>query len=403
MILTVLALASGCGSGVPGAPAAGEIDVRGFDVGKYSVIPLEYRGEYAHKQFKGNELAAMRLAGNIPTGTEIDPSLKYGRGADGITSALNVSMILADVAKPIIAKSGMMFGFSTSAADTDGTAKGDYTDQIDVNHKGGANSARTTSVSLMVIQYPDTKSAASTAVEIEAADFAVAADANEAVTLEKYPEAKGHWRPGIPTLGMTLSHGNYLINVFVQKPDPELSELKKLAQQALSVQLPMLDGLPPLTRREVVRQDYDPQGMFRRVLHPDNAPSPWADGEYVVTARGFLHYVAEPELWKSMIDPAGVDAVATAKDGGVLLRASDAAAATALRKSIAATKKAESAAPHGVPDVSCGEIAKPARSERFMCVVNYKRYVGYLTSSQLTDAQQRAAAQYALLANAEWM
>ncbi|WP_067818982.1 DUF7373 family lipoprotein [Nocardia inohanensis] len=400
--LTAVAGATACGPSVSGSPAAGEPDIRRFDVGQYSVLPLDYRAQYSHKVYQGKELGAMRLAGFVATGAEIDPNLKYGREGYGITTAENVGNVLAAVDTPIINGSNMMFGFSMAAADTDPGTR-DKTVQREANRTDGSNSAKTTSVNIVVLQFPDAESAAKIAADIEAADFAVAADANQAVTLEKYPEAKGHWRPGIPSLGVTLAHGNYLINVFIQKPSPELAELKALAQQAVSVQLPLLDQLPPLTARDMVRQDYDSQGMFRRTLHPKDSPDPAVNTEWVFTARGFLHQVTEQDRWRAMLDPSGVDFVSQAKGGALLLRARDAGAAASLTTAITGSFKNKASAPQGVPDVICEEAADPKTTERFRCVVRYSRYVALVASNQLTDAHQRAAAQYALLANAEWM
>ncbi|UGT39649.1 hypothetical protein LTV02_26790 [Nocardia yamanashiensis] len=403
LALATVTLATACGPTVSGTPGAAEPDARTFDVGRYSTIPLDYRAQYFHKVYKGNELAAMRLAGFVANGTEVDPSLKFGRAAVGITSARNAGNILAAVDTPILENSNMMFGFSMSAADTDPSTARDQTVQREVNRSDGGNPGQTTSVNIAVIQFPDAGSAAKTATEIEAADFAVAAEANQPVTLEKYPEAKGHWRPGIPTMGVTLSHGDYLINVFVQKPSAEEAGLKSLAQQALSVQLPMLDQLPPLTPRDVVRLDYDPQGMFRRTLQLTGSPEPSVKSEWVMSARGFLHGVTSQDKWRAIIEPSGVDLVSETKNGALLLRARDAAAAATLSGAITGGFKNKASTPQGVPDVICEEAADSQAAERFRCVIRYSRYVAMVVSNQLTDVHQRAAAQYALLANAEWM
>ncbi|MFD9804756.1 hypothetical protein, partial [Streptomyces sp. NPDC059071] len=39
----------------------------------------------------------------------------------------------------------------------------------------------------------------------------------------------------------------------------------------------------------------------------------------------------------------------------------------------------------------------------YVCTLHYDRYVAQVASPQLTDVQQRAAAQYALLANSRYM
>jgi hypothetical protein len=60
-------------------------------------------------------------------------------------------------------------------------------------------------------------------------------------------------------------------------------------------------------------------------------------------------------------------------------------------------------APKGVPDSKCAQLPTSFDVSKFTCAVRYRQYVGLVWSSQLGDTQQRAVAQYALLANSQWM
>lgn len=93
-----------------------------------------------------------------------------------------------------------------------------------------------------------------------------------------------------------------------------------------------------------------------------------------------------------------------------MLRARDSKAAASLWSEINAMTPGSVDKPADVPDVACTEKQHPKppgyssawdASDRFMCTLRYDRYVARVASSQLTDAHQRAAAQYALLANSQ--
>ena len=55
--------------------------------------------------------------------------------------------------------------------------------------------------------------------------------------------------------------------------------------------------------------------------------------------------------------------------------------------------------PPNLTGATCVENKQLAAKKRFSCILAYKQYVGIVSSEQLLDAQQRAAAQYAVFAN----
>lgn len=405
LLALTAALLSGCGT-VDGTAVAGEIDIRKLDIGSYPTDPLDYRAEYHHDEAWAPDLAVMRLSDHVANGWEIDPSLKFGRKTKAITYADVVSYVLGAADVPVVQRNNMLFGFSMSAAST-GPDTHDFSLQSDVNeYEDNKTSSGTVAVNLTVLQFPDADQARTAATELEAADFGVAAQANAPVAIDGFPDAKAHWRPGIPTLGAVVAHGDYVVNVFVKRPDADLAALQLLAHKAFATQLPMLDQLPPLSARDVLHLDYDPQLMFRRTLHPDDYAYAVYDTEYVLTPRGFLHKAADTEIWRHVFDIGGIDSVATVTKGGMLLRARDDTAAKAVVADFRGRAAKIVDAPPGVPDAYCNEYPTTATSDangRFGCMVRYDRYVGRVFSAQLQDAQQRAAAQYALLTKSKWM
>ncbi|MFE3222543.1 hypothetical protein [Nocardia sp. NPDC059228] len=409
------AVLAACGT-VAGKPEAGEFDIRKLSVGKYPTDPLDVRASFTHSPFNGRELATARLADAVVTGPDVDPSFTHGVLSISLQISVGLQSVLSLSAKPVVERNDMMFGYAASASTKEISEASDAVGPLVFSPFGGKKpDPDATSFNATVFQFSDQQRAAAAAEQMEAADFDVAADQNQRVAVDKYPDAKSHWRPGIPSMGTTMAHGQYVISVFVQQPQPEIAGLKNLTQKVLDAQLRLLDQTPPLSARDVLRLDYDPQGMLRRTLHPGNTPRPAADTEVTRTPRGFLHNVDDQAKWKSLLGDNGVDSTATARDGALLLRARDATAATALWSGITSAATTPADKPTDVPGTACTETNKPAKphrieqeeawdnSDRFVCTLHYGRYVAQVAGTQLSDVTQRAAAQYALLVNSQYM
>ncbi|MET9488662.1 hypothetical protein [Nocardia sp. NPDC006630] len=411
-VLTSAALVS-CGSSTDGTAIAGEVDVRKFAVGTYPTIPADLRGSYRHEALSGTQLAVARLADAVATGPDVDPSFAHGVMQWSITTLGSVSSVLANATEPVAERNNVMFGYSASASTRPLPDTGDPS-ASGIFHPfgGGHTDPDATSFNITVLQFPSAQEAESAATQMEAADFDVAADLNTHISLDKYPSAKAHWRQGIPSMAATLAHGQYVVNVFVQLPKPELAGLKNLIEKVYAAQVPLLDQTPPLSAREVLFLDYDPYGMVRRTLHPDKLLRPNADTEATRTPRGYLHYVDDQIAWKRLLDDNRVDRISTTQKGALLLRTPDTKSATALWAGINGLTTGTADRPANVPDVACAENPKPKRDsydnywdepDRFICTVRYDRYVARVAGAQLADVHQRAAAQYALLANSQYL
>ncbi|MFC3964599.1 DUF7373 family lipoprotein [Nocardia jiangsuensis] len=386
-VLGVLALAAtGCGTR-SGQPTAAEIDVRTLDVGSYSTAPLEFRYDYKHTLLDGTRLAVMRLADNMVLGAEIDATLHYLRGSGPILSTTDAKKVLADVNGEVVERNRMLFGWALTVTDRE-------PDRED---------PEATKVTVSVMQFPDGATAERTARELEQTDFAVAPDLNQNVSIPNTPDAHAHWRPGIPTLGATVAQGSYVINVLAEIPKPSLPQLTNLVRMAFDNQRRLLAALPPLTREDILRLEYDPDRMFSRTLNPgaDGAPSPFTQARY--NSRGALAHVTEQYDRRKVFEAAGVDRLVTSGSTGatLLFRTRDPAAALDLAGAVLGQKYTGTAdTPEAVPNVRCGSKATDAGPGlRYRCMVPYGRYVAAVESDQVIDLHQRAAAQYAILAN----
>ncbi|MCM6776137.1 hypothetical protein NDR87_19420 [Nocardia sp. CDC159] len=392
--LAVGATIAGCGSQTSGTATAGEIDVRTLDVGKYPTDPLDLRYTYENGMLDGRKLAVMRLADHVASGPQLDSRFAYGTGAIPILTADDAIRLLADVNGPVVTRNGMMFGFAAGTTDQKPTEEG----------KAPPNSSFTT---VVVLQFPDEQAASRAAAEIAETDFAVAADRNQRVELPKFPQAHTHWRPTVATIGSTIARGNYVVNLYLGLPSPDGKALADLAEQIYAVQLPLLDALPPLNREGILRMPYDPDAMLLRTLNPEGTGAPDFQDQAAFTDRGFLHQVGPQQWWRSALTDTGVDRVSVSRHHGpgsvaVVYRARDDAAANQLRdKLFENSYTAPADAPRTVPNARCGEEKSSTswKTKRYRCAVSYRRHAATVTADQLADVHQRAAAQYALLAN----
>ncbi|MFD3507589.1 hypothetical protein [Nocardia sp. NPDC058666] len=391
-VAAVATMAVTCGLAVRAAPVsgtalAGEVDVRRFDVGSYPVEPLEYRANYAHSLEHGTELAIMRLAGHIVQGYEVDEALAFGTGYAPVAEPREYRRQHAQADfQEVLRRNQLAYGIVSSVSATEGT---------DMDSKRGEPG-----FAISVFQFPDAAMASAAAAEFEAIDFGVAADVNTRVQLAGHPSARSHWRPEVRTLGTRLSHGSYMISLTVSTSSPELAALTTLATRVLDKQLPLLDSLPPLSRREIYRLGDDPFDLLRRTLKLDPSRYPQfprraAAFEAVVDGRGAILFQVEQAEQGRLFGEVGVDRAAFV-DGTILLRARDPAAAHTLQHRLAEGKPDVVAGPDGVPDTICRTFDD---RRRYTCNLRYDRYVATVFSDQIADVRQRAAAQYALLAN----
>ncbi|WP_225732327.1 MULTISPECIES: hypothetical protein [unclassified Nocardia] len=376
--IAVAAVLTGCGSQVSGVPHAGEIDVRKLDVGAYDTDPLDVRYTYDNYYGGGEQLAMVRLADHIASSLDIDPRLKYGAG---------VSPMLPDGLDPAILpaanwaaakQNNVLFGFGVSGAD----AKADAT---------GA-------VTIFVLQFQDEAAAARTASEFE--DTATT-DRVQPLTLPKYPATRAH--SDDQSIGSTMAHGKYLISVAISVPNTDRAGLVRLAEQAYTAQIPLLDSLPALSREDVLRLPSDPDDILRRTFNPDALGDPYAGNQATYGALGFTNvFGIDRAHWRQVLADTGTDRIGLS-DGSLLFRTrDDAAAHTLLPEPLSEVYTRPVDPPPGIPDGRCGEHTSETDSrKRFRCTVEYRRYVASVDSNQIADVYQRAAAAYAVLANSQ--
>lgn len=415
-LLTAIAVTAltvaGCRPSIGGTPVAGEADIRQFDVGKYSTEPLDSYYEYSHSLRSGTSLAAIRLANHVATGLDIEQKLRYGTGVQEIVKPADVKSVLSEAGVPIAERNNVMFGFASGSSDT----------KPEPQQSVPPNSTLTT---IAVMQFPDSDAARLAAAEFEQADFSMASDLNQSVQLPKYPLAHSHWRPGIPSIGSTIAHGSYVVTTFVSTSKPSLPDLTDLTEKVYAAQLPMLDSLPPLSAEDVLRLDNDPDGVIRQVINPMKLGVPSMGSLATYELQGFLHWQTDRSDAKQLYSEVHAERFAFSGaysswttsygqgvaqafgkgitpllEGAILTRTRDAESAGTLWSKVLDAEDAN-AAPPNVPDTKCAEVPSTGALKNITCAVRYHQFVGLVWGTQLLDAQQRAAAQYAILANSQ--
>ncbi|MFI9506400.1 hypothetical protein [Nocardia sp. NPDC052566] len=387
-----------CGSTVSGTSQPAELDIRKLDVGNYPTVPLNaHDDDYRPAFYKMHEVAATRLTDYVTSAYDIDPRMKYG----GLATTLSAGVLPWELGPesimvPVAKQNKMLFGFKVAGGDKSFSINGYQPwPAKPEQHKNS------TTVATTVMQFPDADRAQQAAAQFYDADFGALQEVNQPATLTKYPQVKAHSQPGSPFLRTFLAHGPYVVSFLISTPSGDMSGLTSLAQQAYDTQLPMLDKLKPLTEEEVLLLPWDPDHLLTRTLNPHNYEGPYNGNDRgLFGPQGMLAFVNNREFTKKQFTAMKADKFASL-EGTLVAHVPDAATAkkTVAERITLTQIKQPAEAPPNVPDSACVENQPEPRVKRFTCVVAYREYVGFVTSDQLPDTHQRAAAQYSLFAN----
>ncbi|MFC3964601.1 DUF7373 family lipoprotein [Nocardia jiangsuensis] len=385
--MTVAGLLAGCS--IPGAPVAGEPDVRKLEVGKYEVDRHSYDVSPAGH---GAVLEGIRMADAVVPSIDIDPSLSHGRTSSVLTTVDDTIGLLADVSRPVLENRKFLTGYVAAGADR-ADPKGETLPVSDA-----------TAVTTVVLRFPDQGAAAAAAKELEDADINVAPE-NQKLSSTKFSDAYLHWRPGVPSVGAFLAHGEFVISLYVQRPKADSADLVSWVDKALTAEVPVLDSFRPTPTAEFDDLPVDPEGMLARVVvesRADRTPDPQ---RFAVYGPGRMLQAADDQAARQqLIQETGLDSSAVV-DNTLLHRLRDTDAARTFMTGLIDSAGAEYdpiGAPNDVPGAKCLRLNAAGDRETeyaFSCFVTYKRYVAVVSSDLEPDVRQKVAAQYALLAN----
>ncbi|MFI6870124.1 hypothetical protein [Nocardia sp. NPDC050406] len=383
------ALLAACGS-VSGTPVAGEIDVRELEVGTYLT------DKYTYKLTTGTSgalLEGFRMSEAVAPTVAVDPSLIFGRGGRATVDAADATESgLAAVSEPVLLRNNLLTAFTASGSDK-------------IELPGQPDPVGATTVTTMLLRFADAKTAKTAARELEDADFGVAPDQNRKLSLSQYPDAYIHWRPGIATIGAFLPHEEFVVSLFIERPTAEEKDLLEWVRKSLAAQVPVLDKFEPTPQSGFSNLKVDPDGLLARVAVRDRdefAPDPREFNVYGATK--LVHDANNQSNVRKAVQDSGAQAAAQA-DTGAAIRTRDEAGAKLLLDALVADESDHYetlTAPKDVPGARCVRLngqGDPSSEYKNRCYVNYKSYVGVVSSDDEADVRQKIAAQYALFAN----
>ncbi|MGW5384826.1 DUF7373 family lipoprotein [Nocardia sp. NPDC003963] len=388
VVALVAAVLSGCGA-LAGTAVPGEIDVRTLAVGDFPVDKFSYPSD---ADDNGRLLEGIRMSEAVVTSSQVDPSLKYGRGSKVLPDPATAIDFLANVSEPVLKNRKLVVGYAASGADRD-DPEGQTRPESDA-----------TAITVVALRFPDTTAAGKAAEELEAADIGVSRD-NRRLKSEEHPDALVHWRPGIANIGAFMAHDEFVISLFVQRPKADSADLVSWVDKTLTAQIAQLDRFRPTPSADIADLQVDPENMLSRVVVADRKGQVPDPDTFAVYGRNYLIDSADDQPARArLLDESGFESAAYA-DGSSVARVRDPAGAPILVDGfIESTGAAYDPHPAvaGVPGAKCLQLnadGDPQHQYRFRCFVPYKRYVGVVSSDNETEVEQKTAAQYALLAN----
>ncbi len=404
--LGLVVVLAACGSSEPGAATSAEIDVRTLDIGGFAVDPLDIHEDNPPGLTDTPQIGGLRISDYTVNAYDVDPRMNVGMTPPDMgtfeSGVMSERLGNSDAVSAIAKREDMYFGFETIGFD-----RQIFIDSTEPNGWPSVDAHNSTGVDLIVMQFPDAGAATRAAGEFADAESGID-KTTAAFPLPKYPAARAQWRPGIAELRSYLAHGSYVAAVLAFAPTADPTTLTALAQKTYDTELPVLDTLPPISDEDVMSVSWDPEYLISRTLNAgQNGRLSFGDENAAFTLRGIMNYM--PDRATAATTFAAIKGQKFARtDDALLVRTADAAsAAKAVHDRLTPEKFLTPAqAVPKLPDSACvqntSEQTFPSDRKRFTCIVAYRNYVGYVNSDQLIDVQQRAAAQYALLADSTW-
>ncbi|UGT43427.1 hypothetical protein LTV02_08590 [Nocardia yamanashiensis] len=391
-----LIAASGCTR--PGDPVAAVPDRSVFDIGGNDIRPPT---PPAGNEKYGRILESVRMGEAIIDPAEVDATLSKGvaKRTGPVPSPLKAVGVLAGPVRKVLESHSMLAGYTITGSEV----------EIDELAVGAVRL-----LTVLLLRFPDAEQARLAARQLDATDAAMSPD-NVAVRFTDYPGAYGHWRPSAPTMAGTVAHDSFVITVLAEHTAPDQAVLTGLIRKAFDLQIPRLRAFAPTPPQRLAELPLDEDGMLARLL--PHGPGVWpvptvivpdtddlAGWSTTITSSGVVFGPRATQLMKNYdLDPA-VERLAT-NGYNYLERYPDAVAARRgfgkeMRKAQESSGR-NVATPKGVPDAYCAkyDVETPAWPVQFHCHVLFERYSATSVGRNLTEAQQRAAAQYLLLVN----
>lgn len=378
-VVAAIALASlvvtGCGENGSATYVYGPYSAQRSD-SDYDRHPSRARGILAE---------SLRLGERLVYATDVDPELTVGRGGGVMVDHTGVTgTMLSGPQQTALDDFQVLAGFGAIAANKPYT-KAEQPEKF---------------LAVSILSFADEQTAAAAARAMERMDFETNTD-NAPVTVDAYPGALNHWRPGVPSVGSWLASKSLVIRVLAELPEPDLGRLTDMVARTLRRQLAELETFTPTPASEIAALRQDPEGLLMQLV---------ATGDFTPDDRNFAVY--GPRTFALLLGNPATDREANRDVTAIavsynkfLYRLRDGPAATAFADYENGLRgDAEYVPMRGIanrPTITCAQgTVVPQRqveARRYRCVIRRDEFVAIVYSNADTDVRQLAAAQYALL------
>jgi hypothetical protein len=365
-----------------GGPPPGTIDIALLDVGNYPTKPQPLGT--AGTPEVGAIVEGQRMANYVTGPWEVDPTLIRGYidSAVVVKDADAVNFVLPEPLAAPAARHNFITGFYTAREDTD--------------RKLLRNA---------VLRFPDPAAAAAAAKE-----FGEAA-ASEAVEIPPVAPAPIPGHPDTASFSHRFAeygnklqwthvraftaHGPYVLFQSAQATD-SIDTATGLIAKTLDLQVPLIDQFVATDPAKLADLPIDPTGLLARTL-PINPTDASVNERTVFERRGSLQFQTDPSRGAKLFDDTGMTQMSRASVA--VYEARDAQAAQQITDGFFAESAANgkpAAAVKQMPNSRCLDLSQ-GRAANFYCLATADRYAIEAQAAQLLDAQQKTAAQYAML------
>ncbi|MGN2641570.1 DUF7373 family lipoprotein [Nocardia takedensis] len=390
-LVAASAMLAGCSSTtVEGTarPRVLPVDVATLKTGAYLPQPSAYEPDIL-SQDDLRAIEARRMLGYLAHPSDIDPEISVAGDLRFFTAADKPFSlgILPEQFRPATVDNNMIAGV--------------YVARINESLRSRKK------LIVSVLRFPTDAAAAKSAE-----DFARIATADPAVhtlAIPGHPEVRASSRDDVTGLAFH-NRGPYVVLINAGIPTPDATALTAVLGKTLDRQRTAMEGLTPIPLDDLLDIPADPESIMRRALPraPDYS-DPFDDdtdfGAYSPAAE--LQFERDPVRVAEAFRTSGVDLVG--RRGGVVYRTRDLPAAFALQSVLMSAGRNDEVLdpPPGLPDARCLRLFDDDALRGFdaLCTVVHDRYVGLVVSRTPAAARidlnlyQRAAAQYAILAN----
>lgn len=382
-ILGTAVLLSACSQQVTGSPITatggpppGTVDIAGLDVGNYPTKPAPLGT--AGSPDVGAIVEAQRMANNVTGPWEVDPALTGTYALGGMVLVPKRMPVLQDLAEAV-KRHRFVNGFSSSRQSRD----------------------ETTNLQNAVLRFADPASASAAAADMGriVAETRLEVHTSPVVSapIPGHPDAIASsvtynvGAVGMTTVRSVTPRGPYVL-VQVAATSAGLEAATALVTGTLDRQGPLIDQFQATDLAGFAALPLDPTGLLAKTL-PVAATDAILTQRTVYQRQGALHFQSDPVLSAKTFADAGMDAMSRANT--TVYQARDAAAAQQMTDVFAEEVAAEAEPADAVPGLPTSRCFAVDRST--YCLGTADRYTIEASSTQPADAQQKLAAQYAML------